>query len=154
MTINFTLDPGAYMPTKAHEADAGFDLYCKEAVTFAKNVFDSCNKRFDRELLIDTGVHIAIPKGYVGLVMGRSGLNRNKSIICPTGVIDSGFTGSILVKLYNLSNLPGDPVDASFDKGDRIAQLLIVPIADVTLRQVDKLDITERGDNGFGSSGK
>lgn len=76
-------------------------------------------------------------------------MNVRNDIICPTGTIDSGYTGSVAVKLYNL----GDS-DFRINAGDKIAQLVIQPIADVEMCLVDKLEETERGDNGFGSTGR
>ena len=140
MQIKVTLDPGAYAPEKAHEADAGYDLRVRT---------DKFDAIIYREIIIDTGVHVEIPKGYVGYVQSRSGLNIKHSVICPTGTIDSGYTGSIKVKLYNLSEAP-----YAIHKGDRIAQLIIQPIADTELVEVDSLEETERGDNGFGSTGR
>ena len=142
MQIKFTLDPGAYAPEKAHEADAGYDL---------RAMHDSNDDLYcyDQEIF-DTGVHVEIPKGYVGYVQSRSGLNFGKGIICPTGTIDSGYTRSIKVKLYNLV----DYVSYKIRKGDKIAQLIIQPIADTELVQVDRLEETERGNNGFGSTGR
>ena len=140
MKIKFTLDPGAYAPEKAHDADAGYDLRTKKNTTLEDCVLG---------VVFDTGVHVEIPKGYVGYVQSKSGLNVRYGIICPTGTIDSGYTGSIKVKLYNLGSFV-----YAFRKGDKIAQLIIQPIADTELVQVDSLDETERGDNGFGSSGR
>lgn len=138
MKIKVKLDNGAIMPTKAHEYDAGFDLYTPCHYLLEGN----------SELIIDTGVHIEIPQGYVGFIKSKSGLNVNCSIR-GEGVIDSGYTGSIVVKLYNDSNHPH-----LFDKGNKIIQLVILPIPQVELVEVDSLEETERGDNGFGSSGK
>ena len=142
MKIKFTLDPGAYAPEKAHEADAGYDL---------RAMHDSNDNlySYDQEIF-DTGVHVEIPKGYVGYVQSKSGLNVRHGIICPTGTIDSGYTGSIKVKLYNLVGYESYKIH----KGDKIAQLIIQPIADTELVQVDSLEETERGNNGFGSSGR
>lgn len=138
--IEVQLDEGAVMPIKAHESDAGYDLYSRE-----DKVITDCSGGE----VFDTGVHIAIPEGYVGLVQGRSGLNINHSIICPTGVIDAGYTGSIKVKLYNM-----DINDYKVCKGDKIAQLLILPIQSYGFTRVNHLEDTERGSNGFGSSGR
>ncbi len=140
MKIKFTLDPGAYAPEKAHEADAGYDLRAAES-----GYLDECGGGE----IIDTGVHIEIPKGYVGYIQGRSGLNFNEGIICPTGTIDSGYTGSIKVKLYSHS-----VYQRMIYRGEKIAQLIIQPIADTELVQVDRLEETERGNNGFGSTGR
>lgn len=141
MQIKFTLDAGAYAPEKAHTADAGYDL---RAVHDGK-IIDCCNDG----TAFDTGIHVAIPEGYVGYVQSKSGLNVKHGIICPTGTIDAGYTGSIVVKLYNLSTEPYE-----VKAGDKIAQLIIQPLAECELVQADGLDETERGDNGFGSTGR
>lgn len=134
------LDDGAYMISKAHEADAGYDLKATKDYRIA---------HFDDGCIIDTGVHVEIPVGCVGYIQGRSGLNINHNIVCPTGVVDSGYTGSIKVKLYNLGT------DAyHVHKGDRIAQLVIQPIATYKLSRVNHLEDTDRGADGFGSSGR
>lgn len=139
MRVNFTLDKYAEAPQKAHEADAGFDLKSNTSAT----IYPKCGAVFD------TGVHVEIPKWNVGYVKGRSGLNVRHDIICPTGTVDSGYTGSIKVKLYNLGEK-----EFRVNAGDKIAQLVIQPIADVHMFLVDELDETERGDNGFGSTGR
>ena len=139
--INVVLDQGAYMPQKAHEADAGYDL--RTPTSFALSIMDN--------RIIDTGIHIAIPEGYVGIIETKSGLNTKFGITC-TGVVDAGYTGSIRVKLYR-NDINGDGLK-HFDIGDKIAQIVFYPIANFELNQVDALENTERGDNGFGSSGK
>ena len=138
MQIKFKLDEYAYMPTKAHAADAGFDLKARKGKLI----------RCMNSKVFDTGVHVEIPEGYVGYIQGRSGLNVNHGIVCPTGVIDSGYSGSIKVKLYNWSTAA-----CHVERGDRIAQLIIQPLADCELVEVEELSKTERGDNGFGSTG-
>ena len=138
MKINYSLDAGAKTPTKAHLLDAGFDLYSKETKTVHKSSYT----------IFDTGVHIQIPEGMVGFLKSKSGLNV-KHNIQSEGVIDSGYTGSIIVKLYN----HGDK-DYVVNCGDKITQLVLLPIPSITLNKVQKLEETERGDNGFGSSGK
>lgn len=138
MDIKVVLDNGAYMPEKAHNVDAGFDL---------RTPVNACVYDGD-SLVIDTGVHIEIPKGYVGFLKSKSGLNVNYDLT-GEGVIDCGYTGSIKVKLYNDGALP-----YRFNKGDKIIQLVILPIPEVNLIQVDKLEDTEREDNGFGSTGR
>ena len=143
MTLKVKLDEGAKMPTKAHDTDAGFDLYSRENKYIPTGTSE----------VFDTGVHIEIPKGYVGFIKSKSGLNVNHNIVSE-GVIDSGYTGSIVVKLYNHSpslSYPGYHVNA----GDKISQIVFLPIPEVEFEQVDEfLEITERGDNGFGSSGR
>ena len=138
MKINVVLDNGAYMPEKAHEADAGFDLR-----TPSKVIIPAKSSR-----IIPTGVHVEIPRGYVGFLKSKSGLNVKDGILSE-GVIDSGYTGSIVAKLYNNSNK-----EKVFEKGDKITRLVILPIPDVEMVEVDSLEDTERGSNGFGSSGR
>ena len=146
MKIKFTLDEGAYAPEKAHTTDAGFDLR-------AMHDSEGFLCEYDQEVF-DTGVHVEIPPGYVGYVQGRSGLNFRDGIICPTGTVDSGYSGSIKVKLYSMwSQDYGVPIP-DIKAGDKIAQLVIQPIADCELVEVESLDQTERGDNGFGSTGR
>ena len=132
------LDPGAFMPTRAYPTDAGLDLYAKEdAIVDAK---DSCT--------FDTGVHIEIPEGYVGLLKSKSGLNV-KHGITSEGVIDAGYTGSIVVKLYNNSGY-----EYRVKAGDKISQLVILPIITPEIEVVDSLGKTARGSKGFGSTGR
>ena len=133
------LDHNATMPTKAHETDAGYDLYAAHSKFIMQR----------SSAVIDTGVHIEIPAGYYGLVAGRSGLNFNESVICPQGTIDSGYTGSIKVKLYNMTN-----DSKMIQKGDRIAQIIFMKCESPEFEQVDSLGETERGKGGFGSTGK
>ena len=136
--INIMLDEGAKMPTRAHEADAGFDLYSREERWVCAH----------NSATFDTGVHVEIPRGYVGFLKSKSGLNVKYGLLSE-GVIDSGYTGSIVVKLYNHSDR-----HAIVKKGDKISQLVILPIITPNLIQVDELEEIDRGDNGFGSSGR
>lgn len=159
-TIKVVLDNGAYMPEKAHSTDAGFDLRAPydfevppakitnqyESIIAHPTIFDA--KVSAGMATIDTGVHIQLPKGTVGMIKSKSGLNVKHSLITE-GVIDVGYTGSIVVKIYNLSDKP-----YHFKKGDKITQLVIMPIVENELEQVDSLDDTDRGNNGFGSSGR
>ena len=136
MDLIFQLDKGAYKPLKSHQNDAGFDLSCREDHVLEPNVANT----------IDTGVHILIPEGYVGLVCPRSSFNV-KGISTPIGVVDAGYTGSIRVVLepFNLTKI---------FKGNRIAQLVILPLPHFDLIEGDVTKLkTERGCNGFGSSG-
>lgn len=138
MKLKIKLDDGATMPTRAHETDAGLDFYSRE------------NKWINMRgsAIFDTGVHVQIPAGYVGFLKSKSGLNV-KHGLTSDGVIDSGYTGSIRVKLYNNSDTP-----YVINKGDKISQLVILPIETPLLQLVDEFESTERGDNGFGSSGR
>ncbi len=138
MKLKIKLDPGAYMPTRAHRTDAGLDLYATER----KLLWPGMSAE------IDTGVHIAIPEGYVGDVKSKSGLMM-KHDVTTDGTVDCGYTGSIRVKLFNHC---GGMVQ--IEKGQKIAQLVIKSIITPELEEVDELEDTERGEGGFGSTGK
>lgn len=136
--MKIKLDTGARIPTRAHETDAGLDLYARESqIVRAK---DSAK--------FDTGVHIELPHGTTGFLKSKSGLNVNNGITSE-GVIDEGYTGSIVVKLYNNSEN-----DFLVMPGQKISQLVILPVViPETLEIVQELEDTDRGENGFGSSG-
>ena len=136
--MKIVIDPGAYLPERAHDLDAGYDL---------RSPIRACVPPYS-SAIIDTGVHIEIPEGYVGMLKSKSGLNV-KHDITSEGVIDSGYTGSICVKLYNHGQNAYE-----VNKGDKISQLVIMPIFTPALEIVSHLDSTERGDGGFGSTGK
>ena len=137
-TINVMLDEGAYEPVRSHDADAGLDL--RSPVRRWIHAHSS--------IVIDTGIHIEIPEGYVGMLKSKSGLNV-KHNLTGDGVIDSGYTGSIVCKLYNHSG-----IQYEIHEGDKIIQLVILPIATPKVNVVTEFQDTERGDNGFGSSGR
>ena len=152
--MKIMLDEGAKMPTRAHPWDAGLDLYTPEATnvpgaTIQINPYThglpmiTIGRR-----LVDTGVHVEIPEGYVGFIKSKSGL-MVKHGITVDGTIDSHYTGSICVQLFNHSQYQYD-----FKPGDKIAQLVIVPCLLPELEVVDKLEETDRGDGGFGSTGR
>lgn len=133
------LDAGAYMPERAHETDAGYDL--RTPATYIVRAHGSAT--------IDTGVHIELPRGTVGMLKSKSGLNVLHGITSE-GVIDAGYTGSIKAKLYNHSD-----TNYVIEAGDKVTQLVILPLVDVgALEQVNELEGTERGDGGFGSTGR
>lgn len=136
--MKIKLDPGAKVPTSAHLLDAGFDLYSREDKIIPAH----------GSAVFDTGVHIAIDPLVAGILMSKSGLNV-KHDLTNTGVIDPGYTGAIVVKLYN----DGDK-DYEVKAGDKISQILFVPVVKPTLQLVTELEETERGDNGFGSTGR
>ena len=138
--MKIILDVGAYLPTYAHDADAGMDL--RTPVAFIVPAHGSYT--------VDTGVHIQIPVGQVGFIKAKSGLNV-KGGLTATGVVDSGFSGSIRVKLYNHSD-----EDYMFSRGDKITQLVLLYIAkpENGFEVVDHFEETERGNNGFGSTGR
>ena len=136
--MKIVLDKGAFMPERAHSTDAGLDLRTPETFTI----------RAKSSAIIDTGVHVELPQNTVGMLKSKSGLNV-KLGITSEGVIDVGYTGSIVVKLYNHGNYP-----VMFNRGDKISQLVILPVVLPELEVVDSHEETERGDNGFGSTGK
>lgn len=138
MIVRVKLDKGAFMPERAYEYDAGFDLRCRNTNYIAPHS-SAC---------FDTGVHVQIPRNYVGFLKSKSGLNVKKGLT-GTGVIDCGYTGSIVVKLYNNTD-----EEICIDAGSKIIQLVILPIPYVELEEVETLTTTDRGENGFGSTGK
>lgn len=136
MLIKYELDEGACAPMRAHDSDAGFDLSCMEDQMLEANKANT----------IDTGVHVLIPEGFVGLLCPRSSFNV-KGIGTPIGVVDAGYTGSIRVVLepFNV---------AKIFKGNRIAQLVILPLPQIKMVEGKVIGVdTHRGDGGFGSSG-
>lgn len=136
MKFRVMLDEGAKMPTKAHDTDAGFDLYAPKDFVV----------RCGGSAIVDTGVKMLIENGYVGMVKSKSSLNM-KGITCE-GVVDAGYVGNIAVRLHS------DKETIHFKKWQKIAQIVILPIPEVELELTDHFEQTERGDNGFGSSGK
>ena len=136
--MKIKLDESAYVPERAHSYDAGLDIRSRE------------NKKVPAhgEAVFDTGVHVEIPIGAVGMLKSKSGLNVKHSITSE-GVIDAGYTGSVCVKLYN----HGDQ-DYYVKKGDKISQLVVMPILIEKVEIVSHLEETERGDGGFGSTGR
>ena len=131
------VDPGAGIPTRAHRNDAGLDLYStKDGWILPKS-----------RKVFGTGFHIAIPAGYVGMVTSKSGLMRKG--ITSRGTIDCGYTGEIKAVLFNHSWLP-----KRIRKGQKITQLVLMPIVTPHLEIVGSLDNTARGNGGFGSTGK
>lgn len=136
--MKIMLDEGAKMPTRAHPWDAGLDLYAVEDGYIRAN----------QSRTFDTGTHIAIPEGFVGFVKSKSGLMVNHGITTD-GTIDAHYTGSIKVCLFNNG---GSKYEVK--AGDKIAQLVIVPCVMPHLELSDSLEETDRGDNGFGSTGR
>lgn len=139
-TLKVKLDEGARIPTRAHPHDAGLDLYAPVSM-----IDQTLYPR--GSLTIDTGVHIAVPVGYVGMLKSKSGLNVNFDMV-NEGVIDADYTGSIKVKIYN----QGDKMHC-IHGGDKITQIVILPCLIAEPEITDELEDTERGANGFGSTG-
>ncbi len=132
------VSPEAKLPSFAHEGDAGMDLYAYEACTI-----DPGMRR-----QVKTGIAVAIPRGYVGLVWDKSGISHKHGIKTLGGVIDAGYRGEILVGLINLGEIP-----YMIEKGAKIAQMLIQSVEHPELEVMASLDDTTRGAGGFGSTG-
>ena len=135
--MKIVLDEGAVV-VRAHSTDAGLDLCARETQVVPAR----------ESAIFDTGVHVELPPNTVGFLKSKSGLNV-KHGITSSGVIDVGYTGSIVAKLYNNSGK-----DYVVNKGDKITQLVILPILTPDLEIVDSLEDTERGTGGFGSTGR
>jgi dUTP pyrophosphatase len=136
----FRQDPDLALPAYAREGDAGLDLVAGAAVTLPPG---------GREL-VPTGLRVAIPEGYAGLVLPRSGLalRAGVTVLNAPGLIDSGYRGEIGVLLINHGAAP-----VTLARGERIAQLVIQPAVRVTLVEVGQLETSQRGAGGFGSTG-
>ncbi len=134
------LDRELPLPSYAHAGDAGMDLYVRERVLL----------RPSERTLLPTGIAVAIPEGWVGLIHPRSGLaaKHGLTVLNTPGTIDAGFRGEIKVILVNL----GEDV-VVLERGDRIAQMVIQKVETANIVEVDSLDETVRGEGGFGSSG-
>lgn len=137
--MKIMLEPTAFMPQRAHPTDAGLDLRSRWYTLIPAH--DSA--------IFDTGIHIALPEGYYGKIEGKSGLNVKSGIVSLGGTIDEPYRGSIVVKLYNMTD-----EDYVVKAGDKIAQLVIMPYITPELEVVTELDETDRGNNGFGSTGR
>jgi dUTP pyrophosphatase len=132
------LDPGAVLPTRAHHDDAGLDLYGLEDARVAPG----------EGAVLRTGVAVAVPAGCVGLVCDRSSLAK-RGLKTAGGVIDAGYRGEVGVVVWNLSR-----ETQAVKKGERIAQMLVIPIATPAPVETPDLGETLRGAAGFGSTGK
>jgi dUTP pyrophosphatase len=132
----------ALLPTRAHEGDAGLDVYAADAATIGPG----------ERAAIATGVAVEIPEGFAGLVLPRSGLAARHGIalVNAPGLIDSGYRGEIRVLLLNTDRTEAFTVSV----GDRIAQLVLTPVSDAEPVEVTELATTARGGGGFGSSGR
>jgi dUTP pyrophosphatase len=132
------VSPDAVLPTRAHPDDAGLDLYNLDDVLLEPG----------EGKVVKTGIALALPPGHVGLVADRSSLGK-RGIKTAGGVIDAGYRGEIHIVLWNISG-----ASVQLKRGERIAQLLILPVATPAVSEVSTLDETSRGTKGFGSSGK
>jgi dUTP pyrophosphatase len=136
------LDAGLPMPDRAHPGDAGIDLRSAVDVTIGPG----------ERAVVPTGIAVAIPQGYAGFVQPRSGLaaEHGISIVNTPGLVDAGYRGEVKVIVVNLD--PREPFEVR--RGDRIAQLVVLPVPEAALREVDELPESGRGSGGFGSSGR
>lgn len=137
--MDIKLDKGAFEPVRAHSTDAGLDL--RTPIEFTIQPHDSYT--------IDTGVHVELPEGTFGQLFSKSGLNVKHNIVSLGGTVDEPYRGSIIVKLYN----EGDE-EYHFRAGDKIVQMVIIPYLAPEIQYVDELSETDRGNAGFGSSGR
>lgn len=128
-----------YEPVRGHETDAGLDLRTPVPVMIKAHSSER----------VDLGIHFDIPAGWYGRLESKSGLNVNEEIFCGGGVIDSGYTGSVVARLYNFSDH-----DYQFEIGDKFVQIVFLPISTPRLIRTDHFEPTERGDSGFGSTGR
>ena len=138
------LNDKAIMPIRAHKGDAGLDLTCTEIVP----VRNACN-----QLLLEyhTGLAVEIPEGYTGLLFPRSSVFKTSLIQSNcVGVIDSGYRGEIKAIFRNTT----DVIPAVFQEGERFCQLVIVPIPNIEVVEASELSESDRGENGYGSTGK
>lgn len=137
MKLKYMLDPGAKAPMRGHENDAGLDLCSRVNAVLRPGMKAS----------FDTGVHVLIPAGYVGLLTSKSGLMDQD--VTSRGTIDADYTGPIHAILFNHGQ-----ENVVIKKGQKITQLVILPIVKPELEEVTEMEETERGNNGFGSTGK
>lgn len=134
-----TLTETAKVPSFAHDTDAGMDFFADEEVTIAPG----------ERVVISTGIAMAIPVGFVGLIWDKSGVSTKKGLKTLAGVIDAGYRGEIKIGLVNVGS-----DEQAFVAGDKIAQMLIQKVEQPKIEVVDELSDTERGEGGFGSTGK
>lgn len=136
--MKIKVEEGAYYPVRAYPEDAGLDIRTFESGTVPPHGFKTFR----------TGIHAQIPPGTAGILMPKSGL-YTKHGITSFGVIDEGYGGEIMVALCNNSDLP-----YQIDMGQKITQLLIVPVLHEPVEIVQEIESGKRGENGFGSTGK
>lgn len=133
------IHPQARIPSFAHETDAGLDLYCVEEITIKSH----------ERVQVKIGIGVGIPEGHVGLIWDKSGVSHKLGLKTLGGVIDSGYTGEVVVGMYNTSN-----ESHTFAVGDKVAQILIQKVEHPEIVEVESLGTSTRGAKGFGSTGK
>ena len=132
------LDRGAMAPTRAHDTDAGLDLYAAERVTVPPHGY----------AVVRTGTHVELPEGCAGLLVSKSGLCSRYGITT-TGLIDEGFTGEILVTMFNQWDR-----EYYVRQHDKVSQLVVIPVRYELVEIADEISGGDRGDSGFGSTGR
>ncbi|MGE0615242.1 MAG: dUTP diphosphatase [Bacteriovoracia bacterium] len=132
------LTPTATLPTRAHPEDAGMDLYASTDVVIGPG----------QGTLANTGIAMALPVGFVGMIADRSSLAK-KGIKTAGGIIDAGYRGEIMIVMRNLTQ-----EEIRLARGERIAQMLVIPVGTPAIQEVSELDSTARGAGGFGSTGR
>ncbi|PIN73897.1 dUTP diphosphatase [Candidatus Woesearchaeota archaeon CG10_big_fil_rev_8_21_14_0_10_45_16] len=132
------LHPDAVLPAYANPGDAGMDLYANETVEVKPQ----------QRYLVSTGISMAIPHGYVGLIWDKSGIAAKTGLKTMGGVVDSSYRGEVKIIVHNLSQ-----ESYLVEKGKKVAQMLIQPVEQRAIVEVDLLEETQRGDGGFGSTG-
>lgn len=138
MNVRVKLDEGAFLPERAHATDAGADIRTPyDVVVPARG-----------SAIVRTGVHLETPHGYASMLKSKSGLNLKRGIVSE-GVIDEGFTGEVMVKLYNHSDVP-----VRFARGDKISQVVLIRVSYADFAEVDEIAGGPRGDAGYGSTGR
>lgn len=139
MQINFKLQEGARLPTRGKTGDAGLDLYVSNEVAIMPYA----------KVIVRTGVSCEIPPGYYGKVTPRSSTMRDRELLVIDGTVDSGYRGEIGISVKSLNSEP-----VRLIPGDRIAQLIVLPYLECDPVEVDELSETDRGEDGFGSTGR
>jgi dUTP pyrophosphatase len=146
-TIDVQLDDGAIMPERAHDIDAGADIFAPYDVEVPPS---RANKDGTVDIgcaIVRTGVHVELPENSAGMIKSKSSHNFERGIISE-GVIDQGYGGEIWVKLYNLTGS-----EVTFPRGSKITQLCVIPTMYPSFRRVGEIGAGERGNGGFGSTG-
>ncbi len=131
--------PAAILPRYNHPDDAGMDFFALDTVVIQPN----------ERKIIPTGIALAIPKGFVGLIWDKSGIAAKHGLKTMAGVIDAGYRGEVRILVHNLSNQA-----YTVETGTKIAQMLIQPVEQKEIKEVKELDDTSRGEGGFGSTGE
>lgn len=140
--MKFKILDGGFLPTRAHFDDAGIDFRTPEAFTLAPN---------GGAKVVDLKVAVQIPIGYFGKMESKSGLMVKSGVVCAGGIVDSGFRGTIKVRMINNGDEP-----YTFEKGDKVVQMVLIPCGLFDIELVDELDLSDSGRNksGYGSTGR